>query len=102
MNLAEKAGIPFAPVNKPVDLVTDPHMVKSGSLDNVRTPGGKDAKLPKIPLQLGGQPFPLRLQPPHIGEGSLELYQGIGYSDVEVETLIEKGVIQIGEMDWQR
>lgn len=57
MNLAEKAGIPFAPVNKPVDLVTDPHMVKYGSLDNVRTPGGKDAKLPKIPLQLWDSRF---------------------------------------------
>ena len=29
-------------------------------------------------------------------------YQGIGYSDVEIETLIEKGVIQINAMDWQR
>jgi crotonobetainyl-CoA:carnitine CoA-transferase CaiB-like acyl-CoA transferase len=99
MSLAKQAGIPFAPVNQPLDLVTDQHMVESGSLDDVRIPGGAIAKLPKIPLQLGGKPFALRHQPPRIGEGSQELYRELGYSNDEIEDLYVAGVIQIGEKD---
>ena len=99
MSLAEQAGIPFAPVNQPLDLVTDQHMVESGSLDEVRTPGGSITKLPKIPLQLGGQPFALRRQPPRIGEGSMELYREAGYSEDQIEELCKTGVIQISDTD---
>lgn len=95
MSLAEQAGIPFAPVNQPLDLVTDQHMVESGGLDEVRTPGGAMAKLPKIPLQLGGKPFTLRRQPPRIGEGSRDLYRELGYSDDTLEELCKAGVIQV-------
>lgn len=95
MALAEKAGIPFAPVNKPADLCEDPQMTQSGSLAEVRTPAGGTATLPKIPLRLDGRPFDVRLQPPEIGEGSLELYREIGYMDEEIEHLVNEGVIQV-------
>lgn len=95
MELAEHAGIPFAPVNKPMDLVDDPHLNQSGSLDEVRTPDGTTTKLPKIPLRLDGAPFDLRLQPPEIGEGSYELYKETGLSDEEIKELQEQGIIQI-------
>jgi crotonobetainyl-CoA:carnitine CoA-transferase CaiB-like acyl-CoA transferase len=95
MSLAEKAGIPFAPVNKPVELQDDPQMAQSGSLADVRTPEGDLAKLPKIPLRLDGRPFELRLQPPRIGEGSLELYRRIGFTDREIERLQKEKIIQL-------
>lgn len=95
MDLAEKAGIPFAPVNKPSDLVDDPQMNASGSLAAVKSPNGTTAKLPKLPLRMGGQPLDLRLQPPEIGEGSRSLYQAAGYTDKEIQSFIDNGVIHI-------
>jgi crotonobetainyl-CoA:carnitine CoA-transferase CaiB-like acyl-CoA transferase len=95
MALAEKAGIPFAPVNKPIELADDPHMVQSGSLAQVKTPAGEMATLPKIPLRLDGRPFDLRSQPPAIGEGSFEVYRRLGLSAEEIEDLINDGVIQL-------
>ena len=52
MALAEKAGIPFAPVARPQDLFEDPHLNQSGSLAATTLPGGGVAKLPKIPLRM--------------------------------------------------
>lgn len=97
MELAEKAGIPFGPVNKPSDLIDDPHMNASGSLVLVQTPKGEVAKLPKIPLRLGGEAFCLRNQPPKIGEGSREAYASAGFSEDEIARLVKAGVIQILE-----
>ncbi len=97
MKLAEKAGIPFAPVNKPTDLLEDPQMNESDSLAQVKTPNGNITKLPKIPLRLDGKAFDLRLQPPEIGEGSRQLYRDAGYGDDEIDQLQQLGVIQLSE-----
>lgn len=95
MALAEKAGIPFAPVNRPQDLFEDLHMNQSGGLVETRTPKGDTVKLPKIPLRLGGSSFALRRHPPGIGEGSRALYRTCGYSDEQIDALIAAGVIEV-------
>jgi crotonobetainyl-CoA:carnitine CoA-transferase CaiB-like acyl-CoA transferase len=96
MDLAEKAGIPFAPVNRPIDLVSDRHMVESGGLAEVAIPSGGMAKIPKLPLQLNNSSFELRRQPPSIGEGSKDLYRSIGLEEKEIDELIKQGIIQLG------
>lgn len=95
MALAERAGIPFAPVNQPVDLTEDRHMNESDSLAEVLTPSGDLAKLPKLPLRLNGMTFDVRNQPPQIGEGSHDIYRKIGYSDADIEQLQSEGIIQV-------
>ncbi|MFT5699096.1 MAG: crotonobetainyl-CoA:carnitine CoA-transferase CaiB-like acyl-CoA transferase [Desulforhopalus sp.] len=97
MALAEKAEIPFGPVNQPMDLMDDPHMNESGGLCLVKTPGGEHVKLPKIPLRMGGESFELRNQPPEVGEGSRRIYQELGLSENEIEQLIIEGVLQVGD-----
>jgi len=93
MALAEQAGIPFAPVNQPVDLWDDPHMNQSGGLAVTETPSGKQVKLPKLPLRLAGQTFDLRLQPPMVGEGAADILQLVGLSPTEIEALAAAGII---------
>lgn len=94
MFLAEKARIPFAPVNHPTDLFEDPHMNEADQLAETRTPSGSYVKLPKLPLQLDNESFALRNQPPAIGEGSAELFRRIGLSKDEILALAEKQVIE--------
>jgi len=99
MILAEKADIPFSPVNRPEDLFEDPHLNLSGGLVETKTPGGKKTKLPKIPLRLNGSAFDLRSHPPGIGEGSLEIYREIGLTDHEIQELHKEGVIEISDTE---
>ncbi len=96
MERAEKASIPFAPVNKPTDLVDDMHMVESGALADVRTPAGATARIPKLPLQLDNAPLELRRQPPAVGEGSHAMYRRIGLSDSDIKAYAEQGIITLG------
>lgn len=93
MILAEQAAIPFAPVNQPVDLWEDPHLNASGGLDAVTLPGGGEVKLPKLPLRLDDRSFPLRLQPPQVGEGGEDILQLAGLSREEIESLSQAGVL---------
>ena len=93
MVLAEQADIPFAPVNQPVDLWDDPHMNESGGLAQTETPSGKQVKLPKLPLRLDGRTFDLRLQPPAVGEGTVDILQLAGLSSQEIETLAAAGIV---------
>jgi crotonobetainyl-CoA:carnitine CoA-transferase CaiB-like acyl-CoA transferase len=95
MALAEKAGIPFAPVNTPQDLFEDAHLNQSGGLVETKTPGGGITKLPKIPLRLDSTSFELRNQPPDIGQGSMEIYRACGFSNDEIQALLREGVIEI-------
>jgi crotonobetainyl-CoA:carnitine CoA-transferase CaiB-like acyl-CoA transferase len=100
MGLAEKAGIPVAPVARPEDLFEDPHLNASGSLAETRLPGGGTGKLPKIPLRMDGRAFDLRLDPPAIGEGSAGLYREIGLSGDEIRRLAAEGVIELPRDEW--
>jgi crotonobetainyl-CoA:carnitine CoA-transferase CaiB-like acyl-CoA transferase len=100
MALAEKAGIPVAPVARPEDLFEDPHLNASGSLAETRLPGGGTGKLPKIPLRMDGRAFDLRLDPPAIGEGSAGLYREIGLSGDEIRRLAAEGVIELPRNEW--
>jgi crotonobetainyl-CoA:carnitine CoA-transferase CaiB-like acyl-CoA transferase len=97
MTLAEKAGIPFAPVNRPQDLFEDEHMNESGSLVETILPNGNRAKFPKIPLRLNGSAFELRSHPPKIGEKSLEFFKWCGLTDDKINELLDENVIKISE-----
>jgi crotonobetainyl-CoA:carnitine CoA-transferase CaiB-like acyl-CoA transferase len=100
MVLAEKAGIPFAPIARPQDLFEDPHLNQSGSLAATTLPGGGVTKLPKIPLRLDHAPFDLRLNPPGIGEGSLGLYRACAFSDAEIRALVKAGIVELPPDEW--
>ena len=93
MVLAERAAIPFAPVNQPVDLWDDPHMNQSGGLAATETPAGKQVKLPKLPLRLDGRTFDLRLQPPAVGEGAGDILALAGLSPTDIEALAAAGIV---------
>jgi crotonobetainyl-CoA:carnitine CoA-transferase CaiB-like acyl-CoA transferase len=100
MALAEKAGLPFAPVARPQDLFEDPHLNQSGSLAATTLPNGGIAKLPKIPLRMDQASFDLRSNPPGIGEGSRELYKALGFSDADIRELLKEGVVELPREEW--
>ena len=95
MALAEQAAIPFAAVNKPVDLWDDPHLDQSGGLDQVALPAGGRVKLPKLPLRLDGHTFDVRRQPPQVGEGAADILQLAGLDHREIAALSASGVLAV-------
>jgi crotonobetainyl-CoA:carnitine CoA-transferase CaiB-like acyl-CoA transferase len=89
-HIFEDAGLPYAPINRPEDLVNDPHLKATGGLTPMELPDGRVTDTVLFPFTLHGQQPGLRLNPPKLGEHSLELLQSLGYSESEARQLLLK------------
>ncbi len=101
----ESRGLPYAPITRPQALFEDPHLLATGGLAPTQVPAdasgaGKpvSTRSPLLPLALDGQRLPLRHNPPSIGQHSRQVLQALGYSEQEVQSLIEQGVIRSDEV----
>jgi crotonobetainyl-CoA:carnitine CoA-transferase CaiB-like acyl-CoA transferase len=93
----EKAGLPFAPIRRPEDLLDDEHLLATGGLADVRLPDGPKAgetvKTTLFPITMGGGRLGVRLHPPRLGEHTRELLQGAGLPASEIDDMLARGVI---------
>ena len=101
----ESRGLPYAPITRPQALFDDPHLLATGGLAPTEVPAdasgaGKSVstRSPLLPLTLDGQRLPLRHNPPSIGQHSRKVLQALGYSEQEVQSLIEQGVVRSDEV----
>ncbi len=93
----ENNGLPFAPITRPEDLFDDVHLQKTGGLADLGLPDGRQTKVPLLPITLEGERPGVRLDPPGVGQHSLELLAELGYSDLDIEALCQENVVGIGE-----
>ncbi len=64
----EAAGLPYAPIVRPDQLVNDPHLLQSGGLVDMPTDDGGSTKVVLLPLLMGGRRPGVRHALPKIGE----------------------------------
>lgn len=86
-DIFEKNGLPYAPINRPEDLVNDPHLLASGGLVPITLPDGSQANTVLFPFTMDGQRLGVRLNPPALGADSAELLESLGYSAEEAARL---------------
>jgi len=91
--LFENNGLPFAPITDPQHLFEDPHLLQTGGLAPMTLPDGRETVVPLLPLTLDGERLGLRLDPPRLGEHTNSVLQGLGYTQEEVISLREAGVV---------
>jgi crotonobetainyl-CoA:carnitine CoA-transferase CaiB-like acyl-CoA transferase len=89
----EALGLPYAPIGRPRDLLTDPHLSASGGLVPVTLPDGRQVGLPALPVALDGKRPGLRHDLPRVGQHSAEVAREAGLSEAEVAELMERGVL---------
>ncbi len=93
----EAAGLPFAPINRPEDLIDDPHLNSTGGLAAVQVADGERAgqavKAPLFPITMAGERLGVRLQPPRRGEHTQQVLAALGLSDAEIQALRETKTI---------
>ncbi|HVL37457.1 MAG TPA: CaiB/BaiF CoA-transferase family protein [Burkholderiales bacterium] len=90
----EAIGLPFAPINRPWDLLEDPHLNASGGLLPTEV-GGRMLRVPALPIELDGARLGKRGDPPGIGQHGRELLAELGCSVAEIEALAARGVIAL-------
>lgn len=95
--LAE-AGVPYAPVNSPADLLDDPQLKSPGRLLPVPGPDGRPVSVPALPIAWLDRRFSVRAAPPRLGQDSETILRQLGFSSAEIARWKASGVV--GEGPW--
>ena len=85
--LFEANELPYAPITKPHDLLSDPHLNATGGLATITLPDGRETKTALLPFTLGGERLGVRLSAPRLGEHNQEVLSSLGFSASEIEGL---------------
>jgi crotonobetainyl-CoA:carnitine CoA-transferase CaiB-like acyl-CoA transferase len=93
----EAAGLPFAPIMRPEQLLDDPHLAATGGLSAIRLTDGERAgqvvKAPLFPFTLDGERPGTRLNPPQRGEHTREVLAALGYAAPDIESLYSQHAV---------
>ncbi|HEX6019685.1 MAG TPA: CaiB/BaiF CoA-transferase family protein [Burkholderiaceae bacterium] len=93
----EAAGLPFAPIMKPEQLLDDPHLAATGGLADITLTDGERAgqavKTTLFPLTLAGRRLGVRLNPPQRGQHTREVLSAIGLATGEIDALVEQRAV---------
>ena len=93
----EAHQLPFAPISRPEQLLEDPHLLATGGLaDVVLSDGdlaGQTAKTTLLPIRMDGQRLGVRSNPPKSGEHTQVLLQSLGYTQQEIDALLQSNAI---------
>jgi crotonobetainyl-CoA:carnitine CoA-transferase CaiB-like acyl-CoA transferase len=94
----EAAGLPFAPIRRPEDLLDDPHLQATGGLVEMKLPDTEGrvsdtVRAPLLPITLAGSRPGRRLDPPRFGEHTDELLSGLGYGRDQIDSLRSRAIV---------
>jgi crotonobetainyl-CoA:carnitine CoA-transferase CaiB-like acyl-CoA transferase len=95
--LFERVGLPYAPIRKPEELLTDEHLLATGGLADMTLPdgprAGQTAKATLLPFTLGGQRLGVHRDPPRLGDATSALLGELGLGAAEQERLRQAKVV---------
>jgi crotonobetainyl-CoA:carnitine CoA-transferase CaiB-like acyl-CoA transferase len=97
MEKCDHTGLPFAPIVKPHELHSDPHLKASKAILSLNLPTGGKIGIPGLPLTMGGGRLGVRLDLPGAGEHGPELVRELGMSESEVDHLVSSGILKIND-----
>lgn len=94
LEILMKAGVPCSPVNTYEDVFRDPQVQFNQVVATLKHPTAGEIKVARSPLKIEGQlMLGEKKPPPLLGQHSQEILEELGYSEAEIKTLTEKGVI---------
>ncbi len=93
----DRAGVPFAQVNRPSDLFDDPHLRANGGLVDITLRDGPRAGTPTVtpalPIEWTGERFGVRHDIPGAGEHGREVLATAGYRQEQIDDMEQAGLV---------
>jgi crotonobetainyl-CoA:carnitine CoA-transferase CaiB-like acyl-CoA transferase len=90
--LLERIDIPVAPVNSVEDLVHDPHLAAGGFFSFEEHASAGKLRVPRTPTEWSACDRQELRPAPQLGEHSAEVLREAGYTDAEIDKLVQSGV----------
>jgi crotonobetainyl-CoA:carnitine CoA-transferase CaiB-like acyl-CoA transferase len=91
----ERADIPVQRMNSLDDIVADPHLEAIGYLPTVDHPSEGRIRTLAVPSEWSESKPGYRRHAPRLGEHTREVLQEAGYSDAQIDAMVESGAARI-------
>lgn len=91
--ILQESHVPVAPVLSVPEAMSHPHLVERKTVRTVNDRSFGDLKIPGMPLRFSQYPELLDLQADFLGEHNRQVLAGVGYSEDEIQTLLDDGVL---------
>lgn len=80
----EAMGIPFSPIAKPSDMLSDPHVLREGGLARSSLASGESFRAPSLPFEVDGRMVSGGGDVPGVGQDTEAVLGGLGLSPDEI------------------
>lgn len=87
--------LPVMPVNGPDDLMDNPQLTATGFWRVEEHPSEGAVRMTDPPVGFSGSPSKIRRLAPLLGEHSAELLREAGYTDADIEAMLESGITRV-------
>ncbi len=91
----DSAGIPCGKINSIAQVMEDPHVQERGMIWRFQHPIAGEVPNLGLPVHFSETPCSIRHYPPLLGEHSIEILQGLGYTAEQVAALAAAGTIDM-------
>jgi crotonobetainyl-CoA:carnitine CoA-transferase CaiB-like acyl-CoA transferase len=98
VTLLQKADVPHAPLIERDEVLKHPQLVENGLVEEIDHPKCGKIFMLGIPFRLSKTPGAVRGPAPLLGQHSREILLEIGYSEEEIATMVESGVIGMNKI----
>lgn len=88
-----EAGVPCGKVRSVPEVLSDPHVLARGMVQELPHPKIPDFKVVGLPLHLSETPGEPLSAPPALGQHTSELLAELGYDPAEIENLKDQGIV---------
>lgn len=95
-NLLANEGIPCAQINTFADVLAHPHTKHSGLVVDYESSAHGPLKAIVQPVKFDGERMAAGTAPPRLGEHTQEVLKELGFSDLEIDALLESRVAKAG------
>ena len=94
----EENDVPAAKINKREEIFSDPQVINNQTVINTKKDGEDLLKGPKPPANFTGTDCDEPTFSPALGQHSSEILKEYGYSDEEINSLIDNEIVQGGKI----